>query len=938
MTPIPLGEALAQAIDALRDGLGDPRAPVAVLTPSAANGQLARQSLARQGGFIRVEFLTPERLAQGLGAARLAAQGLRPEPPGWLRATVGAQVRGLAAGLGPHGAALARPGWRPTLVDALSRLEGAGATVEGLRALTAHGDRLGPLATLLEAVQAARAEAGLFGAAQAAAAALAAVHDPSAPANRARAVVVLGDRALEAGVFALCRAWIGARPARRVAVAPLAQLPPAPLGLWAAAGDAPAAPCTPGAGRVGALQAALFGEGAGPLVDDGRVQVVRTPDPVRDAAEAARAVRAAVREGVPLDRIAVALPDAESAEPLAAALAKAGIPATWLTGPPLARTPAARLLLLWLQMAAGARSLSDVYELLRHPSFRLNGATPVGRGRWRKILAACGAGGGEALADAVAAWVDQVAEDAPDDRAAGTSLQAALQVCQVEWAALDQRDTLAGHARRWRAFCQAWVRRGPDTRRVLEVLEGWLGAEAPPRLSLAEATAELADALSRAPAQQGRLSDPAVLVAEPMALLGGDFLRVFVLGLGHGRFPRKAQEDALLTDAVVADLAAAGLPLADSAATEARERRRLAFALSAARDGLWLSVPRFDANPSKPRPVLPGALARAVVTALQGRRATHADLEALPLAGSRADAVPEDAREALGALHHRISRLLAGDAAALRGLAQRHGPQRLLHLHRALTRVAQGGERDGWTGRIDPAALACPGLDGEALPAHRLARLIEDPQRFLMGTVLGAWPAKPLAPPADPTEPWPQADRLRAAAAQAVGAEEPEAALWAAWTADLEAALRFRPEITEATRLVARQLAELTARGLLAALPPAAIQDLPDGAAGAGPWQVAGEARPVSDAGALLAFRKPPGVKSRPHEGGLAELLAARAAGLGGAHWIDADGRQHQAPVDPRVLDDLLAAATARARAGLYPPKASGGRGVLAAETGLEEG
>ena len=85
MTPTPLGAALAQAVEALRADLGDPLAPVAVLTPSAANGQLARQSLARHSGFIRVDFVTPERLAQGLGAARLAAQGLRPEPAGWLR-------------------------------------------------------------------------------------------------------------------------------------------------------------------------------------------------------------------------------------------------------------------------------------------------------------------------------------------------------------------------------------------------------------------------------------------------------------------------------------------------------------------------------------------------------------------------------------------------------------------------------------------------------------------------------------------------------------------------------------------------------------------------------------------------------------------------------------------------------------------------------------
>ncbi|MEE9414356.1 MAG: PD-(D/E)XK nuclease family protein [Acidimicrobiales bacterium] len=69
--------------DALRDSLdtaksGDPLRRVTVLVPTNYVGLSIRRSLARAGGVAGVDFLTPYRLAELLGAAGLAATGRRP--------------------------------------------------------------------------------------------------------------------------------------------------------------------------------------------------------------------------------------------------------------------------------------------------------------------------------------------------------------------------------------------------------------------------------------------------------------------------------------------------------------------------------------------------------------------------------------------------------------------------------------------------------------------------------------------------------------------------------------------------------------------------------------------------------------------------------------------------------------------------------------------
>lgn len=72
----PAHERLAATIGELKAGRA--LAPVAVLVPSNYVGIAARRAVGRQGGIAAVNFLTPYRLAELLGASAVAATGRRP--------------------------------------------------------------------------------------------------------------------------------------------------------------------------------------------------------------------------------------------------------------------------------------------------------------------------------------------------------------------------------------------------------------------------------------------------------------------------------------------------------------------------------------------------------------------------------------------------------------------------------------------------------------------------------------------------------------------------------------------------------------------------------------------------------------------------------------------------------------------------------------------
>ncbi|NIR39322.1 MAG: hypothetical protein GWN79_18210, partial [Actinobacteria bacterium] len=84
MSPVvqitPYGPAAHEALAALIEELKgtDPLAPVTVVVGSNQLGVAARRALGRRRGVAAVTFLTPYRLAELLGAARVAGEGRRP--------------------------------------------------------------------------------------------------------------------------------------------------------------------------------------------------------------------------------------------------------------------------------------------------------------------------------------------------------------------------------------------------------------------------------------------------------------------------------------------------------------------------------------------------------------------------------------------------------------------------------------------------------------------------------------------------------------------------------------------------------------------------------------------------------------------------------------------------------------------------------------------
>jgi hypothetical protein len=727
--PSPLAHTLHRAVAHLRTALADPTAPVVVVVPSSANGVLARQQLALAGPFIRVDVRTPEQLAHDLGAPSLAARGLRPRPAGWSEATVGALVRQLAAEgrLGRFGDTLTSPGWSTALAQALDTLQTAGLDAQKLREthIDGHTDRIELLATLMSARSEQLRADRLFTMPQLCAAARTSKRQPYA------AAVVLGDRLLGPDVHGLLQHWLAQRPHALLRLPGSHHLPTASCSLQSAVADH--------AHRLDVPAAR----------DDDAVDWVRTPDDVRELREATRQVLRCIDQGVALDQIAVVLPDAAQVDVLKAHLSRAGVPATFLVGTPLSGTPTARFLALLLTVATGDERLPTWYDLLRQPGLRLR--TTVGpeaartRGRWRRILARCGAvRGTDSLCGAVAAWRDAVDEEGPDpegQRQAAEQLLNTLRSLTEVMASLNAPAPLGEHAQRWVELLRRWWVPSADREQLIEQLTGWGPPSLGPEVPLTVAASLLRDRLAATPVLHGSLSDPAVRVLTPMQLLGGAFAHVLVTGLTEGRFPRRPSEDPVLPDDVLTALSEQhGVPLLTSVQRSAFEDRRFAAVVGACTERLWLSAPATELLTA--RPLLPSSLLLDAASARLGRRARYADLHALlqPV-GSRARPWADDPDDAIGTLERRVSVSARDPHAGLQPLAHHPFARRLLALHRALS----SGERGPHTGLAPAARALMPALDGSApLSPYEVSLLASDPGRFLVERVLRVRSLDPL--------------------------------------------------------------------------------------------------------------------------------------------------------------------------------------------------
>ena len=735
-----IAAAVHQCLRVARARVGDPLARAGLLCSSRTTGEQLARDLVRVGGLLNVDILTPSQVVSDIG--RLGLSGLRPEPPGWLGALLSARLPTLP--LGAHTETLRRPGWRGPLSDAIRELEEAGATAAVLDAIAAGGDadlsdRCGVLRTLLAEVAAARLAEGRHGQRALDQAALDLLRAGGAhPYDDVRVVVVVGDSMLAPVAHAALGAWLARCDVQRVAVSPLTRLPSAVHGLWSAAPDAPVAPVLAPPTALGHLHRHVFGPPAGAAPADGTVVLAETADEVRELGAAVDEVMAAVRDGTPLDQIAIVLPDAEQADVLAEALDRAGLPATWLTAEPIRRTPAARFLSLALRVAEGDASPARWHQLITQPG--VIGLEWNGRQRWRRLLASAppSAHGDSAavISGHLAALTDG---DDEHQKAAAAALQQNLQRLRAALGALPVAGSLADHGQAWAGLMERFFHRSRDRAQVLKILRSWGGG---PRVQRADAAALLDDQLRGTPNLRGSLSQRSIRVLPPMLALGGSYALLCVTGVTEGRLPRQVRDGGLLSPALRAALRSRGVPVIDRAAREAVEQRRMAAVIAGCRGTLWLSVPRTELL--KARPQLPSALVRVVGVALAGRRQTLSDLRRQMVSCGRRSAPAPTAARASGRSAFRLARAAHAPAAHLADLMAHPTVRRLAALNRSIDRLLyEGAPPDAWTGLVAPDILAAP-VQGEALSPRALARLVCEPSDYFLRDLLGGYTASGL--------------------------------------------------------------------------------------------------------------------------------------------------------------------------------------------------
>jgi ATP-dependent helicase/nuclease subunit B len=639
------------AAHALRDAVArakgdDPLTPVTVIVPTnyvgvAVRRQLAGGSLgpvARRGnGIAAVTFLTLYRMAELLGAPRLAAAGRRPVSTPVLAAA----VRGvLTREPGRFAAVAEHPATEEALVASYRELSRCDADV--LDALARTGARAYDLVRICRAVRASLGgawydEADLMDAAVAEIA-----RDTPGLADLGAIVVYL-----PLDIAPAAARMLGAASAHTsvVVVAGMSGVARADAGVH----DALA--------RLGVTA----GEPAvGPDIERG-TRVVSVSDPDDEVRTVVRMVVDAMRDGVPLDRMAILFGANEPyARLVDEQLAAAGIPHNGAAVRTLAESVLGRALLALLALPDRDFHRHDVMALLASAPIRADGRLAPAA-RWERISRQIGIVRGgprwdEQLERHARGLERQLAEElaVPDrDPRPGwfeRELDATRRL-QTFMRSL-QRDLARGATRgaSWRelvAWAQGLVRdyvaagsvperEGPGERRAwpeaeqqaadkvdaaLERLAGLDAVEGPPGLDVFRRTLtlQLDDDLGRV----GRLGD-GILMGHVALGLGLDLDRVFLCGMAEGTFPARVRDDSLLPDT---DRRATNGVLPLRAARVDADHARFLAAIAAAQHERVLLFPRGDLRRTTER--MPSRFLLDTVEALVGTRLYADDLEHL---------------------------------------------------------------------------------------------------------------------------------------------------------------------------------------------------------------------------------------------------------------------------------------------------------------------
>ncbi len=637
---------------------------------------LRRTAARRLGGVAAVEFLTLKDAARRMALPVLAAEGLRPMPPGadelflqrCLRqapeesyfAALGA-FRNAAGAVARALQTLTNSGWRP---DALRR-----AARRATFADPSAPDRLGNLADIWEELEEWKSSRGLFTADDLVARASRA--DRELP-DHANGLLIYGfydftpaQRALVARLIdgaGACSAFLlwaeedgealpGFRYARPTvdwlrerlevdaveqrqtpsgeAAADAARLPGGLFRDWPLAGQEEAAP------RAGAAQA------------DGTFRIVSCPGEEPEAAEVARRVLVEASADGP-GEVGVLLRTAEEAMPLLAeTFDRAELRWYGHEGMPLARTLPGRVALALMEAAGGTARRSEIIDFLALAELQ-----------WPEGLSAATL---ERLSrEAGSARRPRGWPAALRDHATRLHEEANYAETDADRRALERKAELCATAAGWLedflrridVFAQGtWARaaqglaglvvefapeEAPCSNRVREVIEnvGTLDVAGVPlrpdafrwmlRRSL-NGTSRASDRFQHAP----------VTACSIMDLRGVTFDVVIVPGMVEKGFPRQIPEEPILPETdrrplnqVAGDLDCGPLPL--QARRPEEERYLFQIALGSARRGVVLTYPRLDQDRGRPR--IPSRFLSDCCSALLGVAVSTAALEEGPAA------------------------------------------------------------------------------------------------------------------------------------------------------------------------------------------------------------------------------------------------------------------------------------------------------------------
>ena len=505
-------------------------------------------------------------------------------------------------------------------------------------------------------------------------------------------------------------------------------------------------------------------------VTRGAVTIVSSPGEARESVELARGVLAMAAQGVPFDRMAIALRAVEGYRGvLEEALGRAGIPAHFADGVRRPRVEGRALLALLgcAREGLSARNFAEYLSLGVVPALPVGQATEpaVSPRKWERMLVDAAVIGGRTrwaarlsgLAASLAAEGELLEPD--DPRRAESARERSL-LASLEGFALPVLDLLEAlpEGGTWGQWMGALSRlatqalREPDA--VLELLDELAPLAPVGPVSLHVVYRVLSARLSSVVLRDSGHGAGKLFVGAIDDLRGRVFDVVLVPGLAERLFPPRLSEDALLPDAARRQLSPE-LWVTDERV--ARERLQLRLAVGAAESRLWLSFPRFDVVHARPR--VPSFYGLEVLQAIDGTLPAFDELtrRAQPGAAARmgfpapeqpSDAI-DDAEYDLAMLARLLRDAPEGDRKQRRGAA-RYLLEVSSHLARALRfrarrwEVARLSSVDGFvaTDEATRGLLAPERLARRAYSATALAQLAPCPYRFYLHAVLGLAPQR----------------------------------------------------------------------------------------------------------------------------------------------------------------------------------------------------